>query len=85
MRKLLGEEVGSVVLGGNVLDSNGEVLDFLLDEVILDINVLGALVRGLILGERDGSGVVLIDCGRPVVTVSQILEKAAMADGVRCC
>ena len=78
MRKLLGEEVSSVVLGGNVLDSNGEVLNFLLDEVILDINVLGALVRGLVLSECDGSG-------WPVVTMFQILENVAMADGICCC
>ena len=75
---MLGEEVGLVVLGGNVLDSNGEVLHFLLDEVILDINVLGALVRGLVLGECDGSG-------WPIVTMSQILENVAMADGICCC
>ena len=57
-REPLGEHVGNLVASRDVLEVDGAVIVLLMEEVVLDIDVLCACVRGLVLGEHDGRLIV---------------------------
>ena len=54
----LGEDVRDVVLGRDVLDADGGVLHELLDLQVASLDVLRALVGGVVVGQVDGALVV---------------------------
>lgn len=66
----LGEHVGQLVLGRDVLQSDLLVLDLLSDEEVLDLNVLGRRVQDWILAQSNTALIVLIHQDSLVLTSS---------------
>lgn len=82
MWKSLSEGVCGVVFTCNVWDSNQTLFKDVLDEVVTDVNVLGACMELGILGECDGRQQVGEDCRRSSWSETQVCEKLAQPEGV---
>jgi hypothetical protein len=84
----LGEEVGALGCGRDLLKSEDAGLDLLLDVVVFHVNVLGALGGSVRMGHVDGPLIVDLESGWPWETrEGPIMEKAGepcdVARGVR--
>lgn len=73
----LGEEVGALGCGRDLLKSDDAGLDLLLDVVVFHVNVLGALGGSVRMGHVDGPLIVDLESGWPWETrEGPIMEKA---------
>ena len=82
VRECLGHGVGEHFFGRHVRSLDLSFSDFLPDEVMLDVNVLRALVSNGVVTHCDRRLVVLENVGRGWLFVSQIFEKSSEPD---CC
>ena len=60
----LGQRVRKLLLGADVDKLDGAPVDVVADEMVRDVNVLGAPMVNWVAGELDGALVVLVDGGR---------------------
>ena len=60
----LRQRVGRHVLSGAIGEGDVAVFDGLADEVVADVDVLGAGMEGIVFGERDGRAIVGVETDR---------------------
>ena len=72
--KRLGEYVGQLVVGPNVVESNEFLLKGFAYDVILDVDMLGSWEAGGLATDFDGRLIVDVERGRLVCAVAELLK-----------
>ena len=79
----LGEDVGSHVVGANVLQLDDASIDLLSDEAMLSVDVLGTCVAAAaVLGEGNAALTVGVQGGGLLHVVAEGSEEATPPDGL---
>ena len=78
----LGEHVRYIFFSRYVLENNDLVCNLMADKVVLNIDMFGTLVFGLLLSHGDTGGVILMDNSRSPTGVPEGKRHLLDPDGV---